>query len=60
MFLVFLASSHPAIFAASWAGKPPFHFKNLQVCNCLSELYSINSKLAGAHGHPGWSTLGPF
>ena len=30
--------------------------KNLQVCNCLTELYSANSKLAGAQADPPWQT----
>jgi hypothetical protein len=33
---------------------------NLQVCNCLTELYSANSKLAGAHAHPPWQTSRTF
>ena len=32
-------------------------FKNLQVCNSRTELYSVNSKSAGAHGDPPWQTL---
>jgi hypothetical protein len=33
--------------------------KNLQECNCLTELYSAISKLAGAYADPPWQTSVP-